>query len=127
MSATARRTGDRDGAGSRRSLSLNDASTLRAGAFVRPLTDGIDVPVRVADDAKTLGASDAGADYVPSTWRVSARLLAREIHGEEVLAPGTRLRIVTVDADRLAGRTLGRHPSDERSGEERPRTAERRR
>jgi len=58
---------------------------------------------------------------------VSARLLARELHGEEVLGPGIQLRIVTVDADRLAGRTLGRHPNGGRSGGERPRTAERRR
>ncbi|WP_232820584.1 potassium channel family protein [Halorussus litoreus] len=85
----------------------DDSSALLAVAVVRSLTDDIDVLVRVNDTAKTPSAFDAGADYALSIQRVSARLLAREIRGEDVLAPVNQLRLVRVPAAEFAGQRLG--------------------
>ncbi|USZ67353.1 NAD-binding protein [Halorussus salilacus] len=85
----------------------DDASALLAVAVVRTLTDDIDILVRVNDTEKTPSAFDAGGDYVLSVQRVSARLLAREIRGEDVLTPVSQLRLVRVPAADFAGRTLG--------------------
>ena len=84
----------------------DDATAMLAVAIARTLTDDIEILVRVDDTAKSPTAFDAGADYVLSTQRVSARLLARELRGEDVLTPLEQLRIVRVDGTTFAGRTL---------------------
>lgn len=85
----------------------DDSTALLAVAIARTLTDDIEVLVRVDATAKSPTAFDAGADYVLSTQQVSARLLARELRGEDVLTPVEQLRIVRADAVPFAGRSLG--------------------
>jgi Trk K+ transport system NAD-binding subunit len=85
----------------------DDSSALLAVAIARTLTDDIDVLAQVNDTEKTPSAFEAGADYVLSIQRISARLLAREIRGEDVLTPINQLRLVRVDAAEFAGETLG--------------------
>jgi Trk K+ transport system NAD-binding subunit len=84
-----------------------DATALLAVALARTLTDQIEILVRVSDTNKTLGALDAGADYALSIQRVTARLLAREIHGEDVLTPVNQIRVVRAASSPFAGQTLG--------------------
>ena len=85
----------------------DDSAALLAVAIARTLTDDIEILVRVDGTTKSPTAFDAGADYVLSTQRVSARLLARELRGEDVLTPVEQLRIVRADAGKFAGRSLG--------------------
>jgi len=94
----------------------DDSATLLAVAIARTLTDDIEILVRVDDTTKSPTAFDAGADYVLSTQRVSARLLAREIRGEDVLTPVEQLRLVRTDAGSFAGQTLGAAQPDPESG-----------
>ncbi|UPW01265.1 NAD-binding protein [Halorussus gelatinilyticus] len=84
----------------------DDSTAMLAVAIARTLTDDIEILVRVDGTEKSPTAFDAGADYVLSTQRVSARLLAREIRGEDVLTPLEQLRIVRTAAGAFAGRTL---------------------
>lgn len=84
----------------------DDSTAMLAVAIARTLTDDIEILVRVDGTAKSPTAFDAGADYVLSTQRVSARLLARELRGEDVLTPLEQLRIVRTEAGVFAGRTL---------------------
>ncbi|NEU55684.1 TrkA family potassium uptake protein [Halorussus sp. MSC15.2] len=85
----------------------DDSTAMLAVAIARTLTDDIEILVRVDGTAKSPTAFDAGADYVLSTQRVSARLLARELRGEDVLTPFEQLRIVRTDAAAFVGQTLG--------------------
>ena len=85
----------------------DDSSALLAIALVRTLTEDVDVFARVTGTDKPPSAFDAGADYVLSIQRVSARLLAREIRDEDVLTPVNQIRLVRVPADEFAGRELG--------------------
>jgi len=94
----------------------DDSAALLAVAIGRTLTDDIEILVRVDDTTKSPTAFDAGADYVLSTQRVSARLLAREIRGEDVLTPVEQLRLVRIDAGRFAGQTLGAAQPDAERG-----------
>ena len=94
----------------------DDSAALLAVAIARTLTDDIEILVRVDDTAKSPTAFDAGADYVLSTQRVSARLLAREIRGEDVLTPVEQLRIVRANAAAFAGQSLGKANRDANAG-----------
>ncbi|WP_135806709.1 potassium channel family protein [Halorussus marinus] len=94
----------------------DDSTALLAVAIARTLTDDLEILVRVDDTAKSPTAFDAGADYALSTQRVSARLLAREVRGEDVLTPVEQLRLVRIDAAPFAGRTLGAAQPDPASG-----------
>ena len=85
----------------------DDSSALLAIAIVRTLTEDVDVFARVTGTDKPPSAFDAGADYVLSIQRVSARMLAREIREEDVLTPVNQLRLVRVPAGEFAGRRLG--------------------
>lgn len=85
-------------------------------AIARSLTDKLEILVRVDDTEKSPTAFDAGADYVLSTQRVSARLLAREIRGEDVLTPVNQLRVVRVEGARFAGQSLGQTESRSKDG-----------
>ena len=90
-----------------------DSTALLAVAIARSLSEDLEILVRVDDTEKSPTAFDAGADYVLSTQRVSARLLAREIRGEDVLTPVSQLRVVRVSGERFAGQSLGQ--TDERT------------
>nr|WP_309138874.1 NAD-binding protein [Haloterrigena gelatinilytica] len=84
----------------------DDATALLAIALARSLTDDLEILARVSDDGNVATAFGAGADYVLSIQQTTARLLAREVHGEDVVSPIGQLRLVRTDAAPFAGRTL---------------------
>lgn len=84
----------------------DDSASLLATVLARSLNDEIEILARVSDTDATRKAFSAGADYVLSVPRVSARMVARELRGENVLAPASQIRIVRVPASPFAGSTL---------------------
>ncbi|WP_345786358.1 potassium channel family protein [Halobellus salinisoli] len=85
----------------------DDSIALLTIAIARSLSDDVEILARVTEAAKTRAAFRAGADYVLSTQRVSARLVASEVHGERVMDPTSQIRIVRAEAAPFAGETLG--------------------
>ena len=84
----------------------DDSASLLATVLARSLNDDVEILVRVSDLDATRKALSAGADYVLSVPRVSARMVARELRGEEVLAPASQIRLVRVPATPFTGQTL---------------------
>jgi voltage-gated potassium channel len=84
----------------------DDSAALLTTVLARSMNPDIEILVRVSNTDATRKALSAGADYVLSVPRVSARMVARELRGEDVLAPATQVRIVRVPATPFAGRTL---------------------
>jgi Trk K+ transport system NAD-binding subunit len=84
----------------------DDATALLTVAMARALSDGIEILVRVTDAEKGSPAFRAGADYVLSVQRVSARLVAAEVHGERVMDPVGQIRLVRADASAFADQRL---------------------
>ncbi|WP_248895601.1 potassium channel family protein [Haloplanus halobius] len=84
----------------------DDSTALLTTVLARSLNANIEILARVSDTDATRKALSAGADYVLSVPRVSARMVARELRGEDVLAPASQIRIVRVSAEPLAGTTL---------------------
>jgi Trk K+ transport system NAD-binding subunit len=85
----------------------DDATALLTVAMARSLSDDVETLARVTDAEKASAAFRAGADYVLSVQRVSARLVAAEIHGERVMDPAGQIRLVRADAAAFAGESLG--------------------
>lgn len=85
----------------------DDASALLTVAMARALSDDIEILARVTEAEKTSGAFRAGADYVLSNQRVSARLVASEVHGERTIDPVGQIRLVRANADPFVGQSLG--------------------
>ncbi len=94
----------------------DDATALLAIALTRSLTDEIEILARVTDTGKVRTAFGAGADYVLSVQRTTARLLAREIYGEDVVSPVSQIRLVRTTGDALAGQSLAEVNGDPRAG-----------
>jgi Trk K+ transport system NAD-binding subunit len=90
----------------------NDSATLLAATVVRDYA--ADVPIiactELADNVGRI--QQAGADYALSVSQVAGQLLAHHILGEMV-SQQTRIKLVKLAADRLAGR----HPLDSASRE----------
>jgi Trk K+ transport system NAD-binding subunit len=84
----------------------DDARALLTTALVRSLAPDVEVLVRVNDTDSTAKALRAGADYVLSVPRVSARMVAGELRGEDVLEPASQVRFARAPAGPFAGRTL---------------------
>jgi len=84
--------------------------------LARSLNQDIEILVRVSDTDATRKALSAGADYVLSVPRVSARMVARELRGEDVLAPASQIRLLRVPATPLAGSTLAKSGIYEKTG-----------
>ncbi|MEF8856670.1 MAG: NAD-binding protein, partial [Haloplanus sp.] len=93
----------------------DDSSSLLTTVLARSLNPDIEILVRVSDTDATGKALSAGADYVLSVPRVSARMVARELRGEDVLAPASQIRIVRVSAEPFAGTTLADSGISERT------------
>ncbi|MFW5900558.1 MAG: NAD-binding protein, partial [Halodesulfurarchaeum sp.] len=88
-------------------VTVNDDSTaLLTTAMARSLSSEIEILVRVTDAEKVKVAFRAGADYVLSSQRVSARLVAAEVHGERVMDPTSQIRLVRVEATSFVGESL---------------------
>jgi len=84
----------------------NDSASLLTTVLARSLNPDIEILARVSDTDATRKALSAGADYVLSVPRVSARMVARELRGEDILAPASQIRLLRVLAEPLAGSTL---------------------
>jgi len=84
----------------------NDSASLLATVLARSLNPSIEVLTRVSETDATRKALSAGADYVLSVPRVSARMVAMELRDEDVLAPASQVRFVRVPADPFEGSTL---------------------
>ena len=94
----------------------NDSASLLTTVLARKLNPDIEILSRVSSTDATRKASSAGADYVLSVPRVSARMVAKELRGEEVLAPASQIRFVRVPATPFAGKTLAEARIYERTG-----------
>ncbi|MXR41088.1 TrkA family potassium uptake protein [Halobaculum sp. WSA2] len=94
----------------------DDSTALLTTVLARSLNPDIEILVRMSDAKATTKALRAGADYVLSVPRISARMVARELRGEEVLGAGSQIRIDRVSADPFAGKTLAESGISARTG-----------
>jgi voltage-gated potassium channel len=94
----------------------DDSASLLTTVLARSVDPGIEVLTRVSDTDATKKALNAGADYVLSVPRVSARMIAKELRGEDVLAPASQIRFVRVSASPFAGSTLAESDIYEKTG-----------
>jgi Trk K+ transport system NAD-binding subunit len=94
----------------------DDSASLLTSVLARSLNENIELLVRVSDTDATRKALSAGADYVLSVPRVSARMIARELRGEDVLAPASQIRLTRVPAEPFAGQTLAESGIYEQTG-----------
>ncbi|WP_435062917.1 potassium channel family protein [Halobaculum sp. EA56] len=94
----------------------DDSTALLTAVLARSLNPDVEILVRMSDAKATTKALRAGADYVLSVPRISARMVARELRGEEVLGAGSQIRIDRVPAEPFAGRTLAESGIYERTG-----------
>lgn len=94
----------------------DDSDSLLTTVLARSLNPDVEILVRVSDTDATRKALSAGADYVLSVPRVSARMVARELRGEDVLAPASQIRLLRVPAKPLAGSTLAESGLYEKTG-----------
>jgi Trk K+ transport system NAD-binding subunit len=94
----------------------HDSDSLLTTVLARSLNPDIEILVRVSDTDATRKALSAGADYVLSVPRVSARMVARELRGEDILAPASQIRLLRVPAEPLAGTTLAESRIYEKTG-----------
>ncbi|AHG04620.1 potassium transporter TrkA [Halobacterium sp. DL1] len=81
----------------------DDATALLTVAMARSMSNDVEILARVTEAEKESPAFRAGADYVLSVQRVSARLVAAEVHGERVMDPAGQIRLVRADAAPFAG------------------------
>ncbi|MFC6787506.1 potassium channel family protein [Halobaculum halobium] len=94
----------------------DDSTALLTTVLARSLNPDVEILVRMSDSDATTKALRAGADYVLSVPRISARMVARELRGEEVLGAGSQIRIDRVPAEPFAGKTLAQSGIYERTG-----------
>ena len=94
----------------------DDSASLLATVITRSLNADVEILTRVSDTDATRKALSAGADYVLSVPRVSARMVARELRGEDVLAPASQIRLLRVPATPLTGSTLAESGIYEKTG-----------
>ena len=94
----------------------DDSASLLTTVLARSLSSNIEILTRVSDTNSTGKALSAGADYVLSVPRVSARMVARELRGEDILAPASQIRLLRVPAEPLAGSTLAESDIYEKTG-----------
>jgi len=93
-----------------------DSTGLLGTVLAQTINPDIEVLVRVSDADAMGKAFAAGADYVLAVPRVSARMVAKELRGEAVLAPASQVRLVRVPATPFAGSTLAESGIYERTG-----------
>ncbi|UWG48095.1 K+ transport system, NAD-binding component fusedto Ion channel [Halanaeroarchaeum sp. HSR-CO] len=94
----------------------NDSAALLATVLTRSMNPDAEILVRISKAGDTRKALSAGADYVLSVPQVSARMVARELRGEEVLEPASQIRLVQVSAEPFAGKTLAQSRIYETTG-----------
>ncbi|HKL28787.1 MAG TPA: NAD-binding protein, partial [Natrialbaceae archaeon] len=94
----------------------DDSTALLATVLARSMHPDLEILVRVHETDATRKALSGGADYVLSVPRVSARMVARELRGEEVIAPATQIRLLRIPARPFAGETLAGVGISEKTG-----------
>lgn len=94
----------------------DDSASLLTTVLARSVNRDIEILARVSDTDATRKALSAGADYVLSVPRVSARMVARELRDEDVLAPASQIRLLRVPATPLTGSTLAESGIYEKTG-----------
>jgi Trk K+ transport system NAD-binding subunit len=94
----------------------DDSATLLTTVLARSLNGDIEILARVSDTGATRKALSAGADYVLSVPRVSARMVARELRDEDVLAPASQIRLLRAPATPISGSTLAESGIYEKTG-----------
>jgi Trk K+ transport system NAD-binding subunit len=94
----------------------DDSKSLLTTVLARSLDPSIEVLTRVTDTDATGKALSAGADYVLSVPRVSARMIAKELRDEDVLEPASQIRLIRVSTNAFAGSTLAESGIYEKTG-----------
>jgi voltage-gated potassium channel len=94
----------------------DDSQNLLAAVQAQAINPDIEVLFRANEMATVTKAFRAGADYVLAVPQVSARMVARELRGEDVLAPASQVRVIRVPATPFAGETVESAEISERTG-----------
>ena len=94
----------------------DDSKSLLTTVLARSMNPDVEILTRVSDADATGKALSAGADYVLSVPRISARMVATALRGEEVLEPGSQIRLIRVPATPFAGSTIAESGIYEETG-----------
>ena len=94
----------------------DDSQGLLTAVQAQAINPDIEVLFRANEMATVSKAFRAGADYVLAIPQVSARMVARELRGENVLDSASQIRVVRVPATPFAGETIASAEFPERTG-----------
>ncbi|QKY20022.1 TrkA family potassium uptake protein [Halolamina sp. CBA1230] len=94
----------------------DDSKALLAAVLAQEMNPDVEILIRVSAADATGKALSAGADYVLSVPRVSARMIAKELRGEDILDPGGQIRLIRVPATPFAGSTIAESGIAENTG-----------
>ena len=94
----------------------DDSQGLLTAVQAQAINPDIEVLFRANEMATVSKAFRAGADYVLAIPQVSARMVARELRGENVLDSASQIRVVRVPATPFAGETIASAEIPERTG-----------
>ncbi|MFW5948810.1 MAG: potassium channel family protein [Halolamina sp.] len=94
----------------------DDSNALLAAVLAQEMNPDVEILVRVSAADATGKALSAGVDYVLSVPRVSARMIAKELRGEDILDPGGQIRLIRVPATPFAGSKIAESGIAEATG-----------
>ena len=94
----------------------DDSQSLLAAVLAQEMNPDVEILIRVSAADATRKALSAGVDYVLSVPRVSARMIAKELRGEEILDPSGQIRLIRVPATPFAGSTIAESGIAEKTG-----------
>jgi len=94
----------------------DDSQGLLTAVQAQAINPDIEVLFRANEMATVAKAFRAGADYVLAVPQISARMVARELRGEDVLQPASQIRAIRVPAAPFAGETIASAGIAERTG-----------
>ena len=94
----------------------DDTAAIFATFVVRELNPRTEVVARANDRESVSKLYRAGADYVLSLASVSGRMLASFVLDEEVISPGTQLKLVRTAAPGAVGESLAESDVRNRTG-----------
>lgn len=86
-------------------ISADDEAIL-ATLLATELATDLNTIVRIGNPDNATKVRRAGADYVLSLPEISGRVLALEVLREQILSYDRQLKLVRIDADEFAGRTI---------------------
>jgi Trk K+ transport system NAD-binding subunit len=94
----------------------DDSLGLLTVVQAKTVNSDADVLLRANEMATVAKGFRAGADYVLAVPQVSARMVARDLRGEDVLEPASQIRMIRVPATPFAGKTIASAGIPERTG-----------